>query len=46
VNHHKDLEEGKFVQLTGWGGKDLAAKMIQKSIDRYQKKLKKKTPQD
>jgi len=46
VNHHKDLEEGKFVQLTGWGGKELAAKMIQKSIDRYQKKLKKKTSSD
>jgi inorganic pyrophosphatase len=43
VNHHKDLEEGKFVRLTGWGGKELAAKMIQKSIDRYQKKLRKKT---
>lgn len=39
VKHHKDLEEGKFVQLTGWGDKDLATKMIQKSIDRYQKKL-------
>ena len=43
INHHKDLEEGKFVRLTGWGGKDLATKMIQKSIDRYQKSLKKKT---
>jgi len=43
VNHHKDLEEGKFVQFTGWGGRDLATKMIQKSIDRYQKKLKKRT---
>jgi inorganic pyrophosphatase len=44
VNHHKDMEEGKFVRLTGWGGKDLATKMIQKSIERYQKKLKKETP--
>jgi inorganic pyrophosphatase len=43
VNHHKDLEEGKFVRFIGWGGKDLATKMIQKSIDRYQKKLKNKT---
>lgn len=42
VNHHKDLEEGKFVRLTGWGGKELATKMIQKSIERYQKKVKKK----
>ena len=42
VNHHKDLEEGKFVRLTGWGGKELAAKMIQKSIERYQTKIKKK----
>jgi inorganic pyrophosphatase len=40
VNHHKDLEEGKFVRLTGWGGKDLATKMILKSIERYQRKLK------
>jgi inorganic pyrophosphatase len=46
VNHHKDLEEGKFVRVTGWGGKDLATAMIQKSIDRYQKKLKKKTTPD
>ena len=42
VNHHKDLEEGKFVRLTGWGGKDLATRMILKSIERYQKKLRKK----
>jgi inorganic pyrophosphatase len=34
------LEEGKFVRLTGWGGKDLATKMIQKSIERFQKRLK------
>ena len=40
INHHKDLEEGKFVRLTGWGGKDLATKMILKSIERYQRKLK------
>lgn len=46
VNHHKDLEEGKFVRFTGWGGRDLAAKLIQKSIDRYQKVLKKKTSLD
>lgn len=39
VKHHKDLEEGKFVQLTGWGDKDLATKIIQKSIDRYQREL-------
>lgn len=43
VNHHKDLEEGKFVRLTGWGGKDLATKMIQKSIERFQKRLKNDT---
>jgi inorganic pyrophosphatase len=43
VNHHKDLEEGKFVRLTGWGGKDLATKMIMKSIERYQKNLKRKS---
>lgn len=41
VNHHKDLEEGKFVRLSGWGGRDLATKMIAKSIERYQKKVKK-----
>jgi inorganic pyrophosphatase len=43
VNHHKDLEEGKFARFTGWGGRDLATAIIQKSMDRYQKKLKKKT---
>jgi inorganic pyrophosphatase len=42
VNHHKDLEEGKFVQLTGWGDKDLATKIIQESIERFQKKRSEK----
>jgi inorganic pyrophosphatase len=42
VNHHKDLEEGKFVRLTGWGDKDLATKIIQESIERFQKKRSEK----
>ena len=42
VNHHKDLEEGKFVRLTSWGDKDLATKIIQESIERFQKKRSEK----
>lgn len=45
IIHHKDMEEGKFVRLTGWGGKNLAANMILKSIQRYQKNLKRKSSQ-
>lgn len=43
IIHHKDMEEGKFVRLAGWGGKNLAAIMILKSIQRYQKNLKRKS---
>jgi inorganic pyrophosphatase len=41
VKHHKDLEEGKYVRLSGWEGKDVATRMILESITRYQNKLNK-----
>jgi inorganic pyrophosphatase len=41
VKHHKDLEEGKYVRLIGWEGKDVATRMILESITRYQNKLNK-----
>lgn len=32
--HYKDLETGKWVKVTGWGGPDEAASLIQEAIDR------------
>jgi inorganic pyrophosphatase len=37
--HHKDLEEGKYVKLLGWEGKDAAKKMISEAIKRYNKSI-------
>jgi inorganic pyrophosphatase len=36
VQHHKDLEEGKYVRLIGWEGRDEAFRMIREGIVRYQ----------
>jgi inorganic pyrophosphatase len=36
--HYKDLEEGKWVKVTGWQGADAAKKEIQRSIDAYNDK--------
>jgi inorganic pyrophosphatase len=36
VQHHKDLEEGKYVRLIGWEGRDEAFRMIHEGIVRYQ----------
>lgn len=33
--HYKELEEGKFVKVKGWEGKDGAVKKITESIQRY-----------
>ena len=36
--HYKDLEEGKWVKLLGWGNVDEAKTVIRESIDRAQTK--------
>jgi inorganic pyrophosphatase len=33
--HYKELEEGKFVKVMGWEGKEGAVKKITESIQRY-----------
>lgn len=33
--HYKELEQGKFVRVKGWGGKQDAMKKISESIKRY-----------
>ncbi|MDR3518695.1 MAG: inorganic diphosphatase [Azospirillaceae bacterium] len=33
--HYKDLEPGKWVKIKGWEDADVAARVIQESIDRY-----------
>ena len=37
IEHHKDLEEGKYVKLLGWEGKDAPKIMISEAIKRYNK---------
>lgn len=32
--HYKDLEGGKWVEVEGWGGVDVAKRLIQEAIDR------------
>ncbi|MBT6671041.1 MAG: inorganic pyrophosphatase, partial [Gammaproteobacteria bacterium] len=34
--HYKDLEEGKWVKVDGWEGKEAAHKEILDSIERFQ----------
>jgi inorganic pyrophosphatase len=36
--HYKDLEEGKWVKLLGWGGTDEAKSVIRESIERARAK--------
>ena len=33
--HYKDLEDGKWVKVTGWDGPEKAASLIQAAIDAY-----------
>jgi inorganic pyrophosphatase len=35
IEHHKDLEEGKYVTVTGWQGKKGAETKIIKAIQRF-----------
>ena len=39
--HYKDLEEGKWVKVTGWGNAEDAARIITESIERAQAKAAK-----
>jgi inorganic pyrophosphatase len=39
IEHHKDLEEGKYVKLVGWRGRDPAKIMISEAIKRYNKSI-------
>ena len=34
--HYKDLEDGKWVKLDGWGGRDEARRVLVESIARYE----------
>lgn len=35
--HYKDLEEGKWVKVTGWQGADAARKEIERSVEAFNK---------
>jgi inorganic pyrophosphatase len=35
IEHHKDLEEGKYVKITGWQGKNAAVRRLSEAIERY-----------
>ena len=35
IEHHKDLEKGKYVRVVGWEDKEVAKKNISKAIERY-----------
>ena len=38
IEHHKDLEEGKYVKVKSWEGKQVAMKKISEAIEKYDKK--------
>jgi inorganic pyrophosphatase len=47
IEHHKDLEKGKYVQVIGWKDEEIAKKNISEAVKRYnrqrhEKKCKKK----
>ena len=39
IEHHKDLEEGKYVNVVSWEGKDAAKLMISEAIKRYNRRV-------
>jgi len=39
IEHHKDLEEGKYVKILGWEGNNAAKVMISKAMIRYNKSI-------
>lgn len=40
-SHYKDLEEGKWVKVIGWGGPEKAAEIIETAIKKAEQKAKK-----
>jgi inorganic pyrophosphatase len=40
IEHHKDLEKGKYVKLLGWRGKKVAKKLIVEASERYKSNQK------
>lgn len=38
IEHHKELEEGKFVKVKGFKDKEAAKKMISYAIEKYKEK--------
>ena len=38
--HHKDLEEGKFINIMGWGEKEVAMGIIVEAADKYSAEMK------
>ena len=38
IEHHKDLEKGKYVKILGWRGKEEAKKLIIEASERYDSK--------
>ena len=43
IEHHKDLEEGKYVKVAGWEGKDAAKIKISEAIRRYNRKSERRS---
>ena len=39
IEHHKELEEGKYVKVKGWENKEIAKKRILEAIDRYRNNI-------
>lgn len=44
IEHHKDLEKGKYVRVVGWEDKEVAMRKISEAIERYKKELRSKAP--
>lgn len=38
IEHHKDLEKGKYVRVKGWEGKEDAKTKVSEAIEKYNKK--------
>lgn len=38
--HHKELEKGKFIRISGWGDKEAAMKIIADGVENYSVEMK------
>jgi inorganic pyrophosphatase len=38
IEHHKDLEDGKYVRILGWAGREAAMKIIKDGMESYANK--------